>query len=55
MLDDLETDMDSTQQKLMAALKKIDNVLHITRDKGHACSICIMFIILIILMAVYFN
>ncbi|KJE94620.1 syntaxin-6 [Capsaspora owczarzaki ATCC 30864] len=54
MLDTLGNDMDNTENRLTAALKKADKVLELSKDKKQTCCIVLLIIAIIVMMVVLF-
>lgn len=53
LLDDLDSEMSSTQDRLSRTLAKVDKALNISKDKKQSCCIVLLVLLLIILIIVY--
>lgn len=49
----MDTEMNTTQERLLAVMRKVDKTLSISRDGKQSCCICLLVIIVLILMVVY--
>lgn len=54
LLDDLDNDVTNANDRLKATIKKIDQVLEISKDPKQTCCICVLLIVLVIMILVYF-
>lgn len=55
MLDELDADIDSTNNRLMAAQKKMTHVLKKAGMRGQLCIIAVLFILLVVLLLIAFS
>jgi len=53
LLDEMDTEMNTTQERLLAVMRKVDKTLAISRDGKQSCCICLLIIIVLALMLVY--
>lgn len=53
LLEDMDQEMNSTQDRLKAVISKVDKTLAISRDGKQSCCICLLIITVFILMMVY--
>eukprot|EP00039_Didymoeca_costata_P028303 m.20614 g.20614 ORF g.20614 m.20614 type:complete len:251 (+) comp6897_c0_seq1:305-1057(+) len=53
LLDELDHELETTQDRLKRTIQRVDKVLGISKDGKQSCCICLLILILIILIIVY--
>uniref|UniRef100_A0A8C8SLI1 Syntaxin 10 n=1 Tax=Pelusios castaneus TaxID=367368 RepID=A0A8C8SLI1_9SAUR len=55
MLEEFAQEMDTTQSRMDGVLKKMAKVSHITSDRRQWCAICILLLVLIVVLTLFFT